>query len=307
MAAELLELLAPRFGARAADLTVGAGGHAAALLTRIGDAGRLLALDRDASALALSRARLADDNRVAFAKAKFSDFGEACDAFARFLGSQPARFDAILMDLGVSSMQLDEAARGFSFQREGALDLRMDPEDGGPTAADLVNGLPEEELADLLYRLGEERASRRIARLIVSERRRRRIATTTQLSELVRRAVPHSKADSGRIHPATRTFQALRIAVNRELEELPLGLAAALERLAPGGRLAVLSYHSLEDRIVKHRFRDAVAAGGFALLTKKALRPSEAEAAANPRARSAKLRAITKNPTGGAAAPGGVR
>jgi 16S rRNA (cytosine1402-N4)-methyltransferase len=196
----------------------------------------------------------------------------------------------VLLDLGVSSLQLDDAERGFSFQREGPLDMRMD-RSGGPTAADLVNTLRERELADLIYRFGEERASRRVARAIVWARERTRLRTTTELAAVVRRAVPRSRARG--IDPATRTFQALRIAVNEELRGLGECLQGVAERLAEGGRLAVIAFHSLEDREVKQAFR-ALAARGFRLLTRKPVRPTAAEEARNPRARSARLRAVER-------------
>jgi 16S rRNA (cytosine1402-N4)-methyltransferase len=205
------------------------------------------------------------------------------------LGIAPA-LDGILLDLGVSSHQLDRPERGFGFAVEGPLDMRMDPVGQTETAADLVNRLPERELADLIFRLGEDRFSRRIARALVLERRRAPIVSTTRLAEVVRRAVPRTR-DARRIHPATRTFQALRIAVNRELEALEAALAAAPDLLRrPGGRIAAISFHSLEDRLVKLAFREAERAGTLAVLTRKPVRASDAEVEANRRARSAKLR-----------------
>jgi len=287
LAREVVEILDVGGDDAVVDATAGAGGHASLLLARLGSGGRLLALDRDARAAAHLRETVEHDPRVSVLISRLGRLDEALDR------ARLARADAILFDLGVSSMQLDDASRGFSFLRDGPLDLRMAPEEGGRTAADLVNRLPEKELADLIYQLGEERASRRVARAIVEARRARRIATTLELAEIVRRAVPFSKADARRIHPATRTFQALRLRVNDELAELERGLDHALERLAPGGRLAVIAFHSLEDRIVKERFRRA-AGEGFRVLTKKPMRPSDEESAANPRARSAKLRAVAR-------------
>ncbi|HKE00034.1 MAG TPA: 16S rRNA (cytosine(1402)-N(4))-methyltransferase RsmH [Planctomycetota bacterium] len=269
------------------DATVGAGGHAALLLERLGPDGRVLGLDRDERALELAQERIGGDARATLRRSRLRDLATTLDA-AGWTGA-----DGILLDLGVSSMQLDDAGRGFSFAHEGPLDLRMSPAEGGPTAADLVNRLPEKQLADVLYELGEERASRRVARAIVDARRRARIERTTELAEIVRRAVPFSRADARRIHPATRTFQALRIAVNGELEELELGLDQALARLRPGGRIAVLAYHSLEDRIVKTRLRRAQEEG-FRLVTRRPLRPDDVEVAENPRARSARLRVAEK-------------
>ena len=264
------------------DGTVGLGGHASEILLRSAPDGRLVAFDKDPDALARSAARLREfGDRVRF---EHADFREIPD---RLAGAAP---QGVLLDLGVSSLQLDEASRGFSYNAEGPLDMRMDPTEGF-TAADLVNRLPERELADVIYRWGEEHASRRIARAIVETRRRRHFTTTTELAEVVRRAAGRSRRPG--LDAATKTFQALRIHVNRELE----GLGAALERiaavLAPGGRLAVIAFHSLEDREVKQTFR-ALGARGFQILTKKPLVPGDEETARNPRARSAKLRAIER-------------
>ena len=264
------------------DGTVGLGGHAAEILRRSAPDGRLLAFDKDPAALARSAERLHEfGDRVRF---EHADFREIPD---RLAGEAP---QGVLIDMGVSSMQLDEAERGFSFNAEGPLDMRMDPTQGF-TAAELVNRLPERELADLIYRWGEEHASRRIARAIVETRRHRRFTTTTELAEVVRRSAGRSRRPG--LDSATKTFQALRIHVNRELE----GLGAALERvaavLAPGGRLAVIAFHSLEDREVKQTFR-TLAPRGFRILTKKPLVPGDGETARNPRARSAKLRAIER-------------
>ena len=264
------------------DGTLGLGGHAGEILRRSAPDGRLVAFDKDPDALAHARARLREfGDRVRFEHADFREIPE------RLAGEAP---QGVLLDLGVSSMQLDEAARGFSFSVEGPLDMRMDPTEGF-TAADLVNRLPERELADLIYRWGEEHASRRIARAIVETRRHRHFTTTTELAEVVRRSAGRSRRPG--LDPATKTFQALRIHVNRELE----GLGPALERIAgvlpPGGRLAVIAFHSLEDREVKQTLR-AVASRGFRILTKKPLVPGDAERARNPRARSAKLRAIER-------------
>ncbi|HET6899304.1 MAG TPA: 16S rRNA (cytosine(1402)-N(4))-methyltransferase RsmH [Vicinamibacteria bacterium] len=280
--AECMELLAVKAGALYADGTVGLGGHAAEILRRSAPDGRLVAFDRDPAALAEAGSRLREfGGRVRF---EHADFREIPD---RLAGEAP---QGVLVDMGVSSMQLDHAERGFSFNAEGPLDMRMDPTEGF-TAADLVNRLPERELADVIYRFGEEHASRRIARAIVDVRRRRPFTTTTELAEVVRRAAGRSRRPG--LDPATKTFQALRIHVNRELE----GLGAALERiagvLAPGGRLAVIAFHSLEDREVKQTFR-ALGARGFQILTRKPLTPSDDETARNPRSRSAKLRAIER-------------
>ena len=277
-----MELLAVRPGGLYVDGTVGLGGHAGEILRRSAPDGRLVAFDKDPDAIAQARARLREfGERVRF---EHADFREIPD---RLAGAAP---QGVLLDLGVSSLQLDEASRGFSFNAEGPLDMRMDPTQGF-TAAELVNRLPERELADVIYRWGEEHASRRIARAIVETRRRRHFTTTTELAEVVRRAAGRARRPG--LDPATKTFQALRIHVNRELE----GLGAALERiagvLAPGGRLAVIAFHSLEDREVKQTFR-ALGARGFQILTRKPLVPGDEETARNPRARSAKLRAVER-------------
>jgi 16S rRNA (cytosine1402-N4)-methyltransferase len=280
--AETMELLAVRSGGLYVDGTVGLGGHAEEVLRRSGPDGRLVAFDRDPAALEHSRARLSPfGERVRFEHADFREIP------ARLLGAAP---DGILIDMGVSSMQLDDPERGFSFSGEGPLDMRMDPTQGF-TAADLVNRLPERELADVIYRFGEEHASRRIARAIVETRRLRPLTTTTELAEVVRRSAGRSRRAG--LDRATLTFQALRIHVNRELEGLGPALEGIAGVLAPGGRLAVIAFHSLEDREVKQTFR-ALAPRGFRILTKKPMAPGTEETARNPRARSAKLRAIER-------------
>jgi 16S rRNA (cytosine1402-N4)-methyltransferase len=276
MTAEVVELLGGR--RTVVDMTVGSGGHAAALL----EAGvsRLVGVDRDPEALALASGRLsAFGERVRLVAARFSEVDE--DVVG-------GRADGVLFDLGISSMQLDRPERGFGYRVDGPLDMRMGEGSGeaGPSAADLVNGLPERDLADLIYRLGEEPRSRRIAAAIV---RHRPVRTTDQLTGIVVSAV--GKRPGGP-HPARRTFQALRIAVNRELEELTAALPPAAGLLGPGGRVVVISYHSLEDRIVKQAFRDD---DRLDVLTKKPLAASAAERAANPRSRSAKLRAAERS------------
>jgi len=276
MTAEVVEFLAGR--RTVVDMTLGSGGHAAALL----EAGvsRLVGVDRDPEALALAGERLsAFGERVRLVAARFSEVDED-------VVGGPA--DGVLFDLGVSSMQLDRPERGFGYRVDGPLDMRMGEGSGeaGPSAADLVNGLPERELADLIYRLGEEPRSRRIAAAIV---RHRPVRTTDQLTGIVVSAV--GKRPGGP-HPARRTFQALRIAVNRELEELTAALPPAAGLLGPGGRVVVISYHSLEDRIVKRAFRDD---DRLDILTKKPLVATAAERAGNPRSRSAKLRAAERS------------
>jgi 16S rRNA (cytosine1402-N4)-methyltransferase len=286
MSAEVVTALAPERGGIFVDCTLGLGGHAAAVLAA--GATRVIGIDRDEEALAIARERLAPwPGQVDFVHADFRELDEALDA--RGL----PRVDGIVADLGVSSLQFDGAGRGFSFQRDEPLDMRMD-RSTGPTAADLIADLPEEELADLIYRYGEERFSRRVARILVDARRAGPVATTGQLAALVRRAVPRKGYSP--IHPATRTFQALRIAVNRELDGLDRFVDRACARLAPRGRLAVIAFHSLEDRVIKHTLRELVADGSrsLRLLARKAARPSEPEVETNPRARSARLRAVER-------------
>jgi 16S rRNA (cytosine1402-N4)-methyltransferase len=280
--AEALELLAVRPGGFCVDGTVGLGGHAAAVLRASAPDGRLLGLDRDGETLAAAEVRLAEfGSRVRLEQGDYRAIPE------RLAGGTA---DAILLDLGVSSVQLDDPARGFSFQAEGPLDMRMDRA-AGTTAADLVNRMRESELAFLIHEYGEEPASRRIARAIVFARERKPIETTTELADIVRRAAPRRRP--GGLHPATRTFQALRIRVNHELDALGEALVRIAGCLAPGGRMAVIAFHSLEDRAAKGAFR-ALEERGFRVLTKKPVRPGENEVRANPRARSARLRAVAR-------------
>jgi 16S rRNA (cytosine1402-N4)-methyltransferase len=287
LVAEAIAILRPRPGGFYLDATVGLGGHAEAILRASEPTGTLLGIDRDAEALALARQRLAAyGQRVILLQGRYEDLTDLVGA-----GRQ---FDGILFDLGASSLQLETAVRGFSFGREGPLDMRMD-RSVGDTATDLVGRLSERELADLIFRWGEERWSRRIAEAIVEARRRSPIRTTTALAEVVARAIPRA-AWPRHIHPATRTFQALRIAVNDELMGLGRALEEAAGHLRPGACVTAISFHSLEDRIVKQTWRRLEAAGGMRILTKRPMTPGEAEAAANPRARSAKLRALERLP-----------
>lgn len=275
---EVLQWLDPRPGAVIVDGTLGGGGHTAALAERVGPAGRVVALDRDPEAADLARGRLAG-LPVELVHANFCDLPEV------LAGLAVAAVDGVVLDLGVSSLQLADRQRGFSFSAEGPLDLRFDPTAGQP-AWRLLGRLSAEHLADLIYRYGEERYSRRIARAVVQARRSGPIRTAAELAELVRRCVPR-RPGGGRIDPATRTFQALRIAVNDELESLEIALRRVPDCLRPLGRMAVISFHSLEDRRVKQAF-----AGDERLevLTKRPVRPTAREVAGNPRARSAKLR-----------------
>ena len=293
---EVLAGLQPRRGGRYIDCTVGGGGHARGILELSSPNGRLLGIDVDPLAIEIAAERLQGyAPRFALVNANFANLRE----IAQRHDFHPA--NGILFDLGVSSFQLEQGERGFSFQREGSLDMRFNP-GGERRAADLVNGLPEEQLAEILLRYGEERRARRIARAIVANRP---LTTTRELAEVVQRAVSRR----GRIHPATKTFQALRIAVNDELENLAKALPQAVEILAPGGRLAVISFHSLEDRIVKRFFRDeargCICPPGtpvclcgrkptLEIVTKKPIRPSAEEVEANPRSRSARLRVASR-------------
>jgi 16S rRNA (cytosine1402-N4)-methyltransferase len=285
MPAEVLGFLRPSFGGLFVDCTVGLGGHARALLEA--GASRLLGLDRDRDALAIAHTTLAPwSDRVELVHADYRTIDEVLAA------RQIAQVDGVLADLGVSSLQFDAEGRGFSFQRDEPLDMRMD-RSGGETAADLVARSSEQELADAIFQYGEERFSRRIARALVHERSETPIVTTGRLATIVRRAIP--RRGFARIDPATRTFQALRIWVNRELQGLDRFLEAAVNRLRIGARLAVITFHSLEDRIVKHTLRAIDQRGGTVkVLTKKPLIPSDDEVKRNPRARSAKLRAAEK-------------
>ena len=287
---EMLAILQPRSGGCYLDATVGLGGHAEALLIRSAPAGRLWGIDRDAETLALAKGRLRQfEDRVELFQGNFDMLG----AIAVENGWGP--FDGILFDLGLSSFQLDNATRGFSFMRDGPLDMRMDRQGYEKTAAELLARISERELVRLLQEYGEERWARRIAARIVQERRVQPLTSTVQLARLVAAAVPR-RAWPRRIHVATRTFQAVRIAVNDELARLKRGLQDAGEWLTAGGRICVISFHSLEDRIVKETLR------GWArskpprvhLLTKRPVIPTEQEIETNPRARSAKLRAAER-------------
>jgi 16S rRNA (cytosine1402-N4)-methyltransferase len=286
MTAEVLRYLQPERGGLFVDCTVGLGGHSRAILA--GGATRLIGLDRDADALTHARTVLAP--WAAKVDLVHSDYR---DIDAVLQSRHAAAVDGALADLGVSSMQFDEPGRGFSFQRDEPLDMRMD-RSAGDTAADLIARADERELADAIYTFGEERFSRRIARAIVDVRDEQPIDTTAKLAAIVRRAIPVRGYQ--RIDPATRTFQALRIWVNRELEGLDTFLGRIARHLRVGARLVVISFHSLEDRIVKHTFRalEKSADAAIKVLTKKPLVPGDAEIAANPRARSAKLRAAER-------------
>jgi len=297
---ELLDLLIQSRDGRYIDGTLGLGGHTEAILEKTSPEGKVLGIDRDPEALKRSADRLQPfQSRVILMHGNYADIVDLAEK-ASFKD-----VDGILLDLGVSSMQLDAAERGFSFMRDGPLDMRMDTTQK-ISAADLVNKLSEEALADVIYTYGEEPASRRIASAIVRERDEKPITTTAQLAAIVSRA---KGGRSGKIHPATQTFQALRMAVNEELEGIRKGLDGALHLLRPGGRLAVITFHSLEDREVKHCFREHVVReeslpqGGarkvgrkpfVKLVNKKAIASDDQECRDNPRARSAKLRVVER-------------
>ena len=279
---EALLFLRPERGGTYVDCTVGLGGHTEAMVVR--GATRVIGIDRDPEALRTAETRLAPiADRVVLVHADYREL-------ATVLSERGiSAVDGILADLGVSSLQFDSDGRGFSFRRDEPLDMRMD-QSSGPTAADLVNAARETELADVIFRYGEERQSRRIARAIVASRP---VARTGELAAIVRRAIPGRGWQ--RIDPATRTFQALRIWVNGELDDLDTFVRTAAGHLAPAARLGVISFHSLEDRIVKHTMRGIAGEDdGFRILTKKPIAPDEAEVRRNPRSRSAKLRAIER-------------
>ncbi|WP_058189906.1 16S rRNA (cytosine(1402)-N(4))-methyltransferase RsmH [Terracidiphilus gabretensis] len=286
---ETLEFLRVQPGSTIVDCTLGLAGHSAEIARRLGPKGRLIAFDRDPEALALAKARLDEVCAELGDQApQITLIGEAFSSIEQHV--EPASLDGLLADFGVSSMQLNEAPRGFSFMADGPLDMRMDTR-SGLTAEQVVNEENEGELANLIYEYGEERRSRRIARAIV---RGRPVTTTAQLARIVAQAAPAMKQDRFKIHPATRTFQAIRIVVNRELDEIRDLMEAAPRLLKPSGRIALISFHSLEDRIVKDSLRDGAQKEIWNLLTKKPATASEEETERNPRSRSAKLRAAEK-------------
>ena len=284
---DAIEFLNVRSGTTVADCTLGMAGHAAEIARRLGPQGHLIGFDRDSEALVLAKEQLDQVvNELGDQAPKITLIGEAFSSIGKYVES--ASLDGILADFGISSLQLGEAHRGFSFSADGPLDMRMDTR-SGPDAAQVVNEANERELADLIYEYGEERRSRRIARAIV---RGRPVTTTGQLARIVATAAPAMKQD--RIHPATRTFQALRIYVNRELDEIRALLEAAPKLLKPSGRLVVISFHSLEDRIAKDTLREGAHNGILEILTRKPVIAEEEETDRNPRSRSAKLRAAEK-------------
>ncbi len=279
---EVLELLAPQAGQTIVDGTLGGGGHTRAFAERVGPSGSVIALDRDPAAIERAARALAG-LPVQLVDSNFCELPEVLEQL------EIPVVDGILLDLGLSSDQLADASRGFSFQSAGALDLRFNP-DEGESAARLINRLSAEHLADLIFAYGEERHSRRIARAIVERRRQRPIETAEELAQIVRSCAPSSKRGE-RIDPATRTFQALRIAVNDELKSLEIALRRLPACLRTGGRLAIISFHSLEDRLVKESFRDNAA---LDVITRRPVRASDDEIERNPRSRSAKLRVAAR-------------
>lgn len=287
MLEETIEHLNLAPGKIVVDATIGTGGHSRAILEKIMPSGKLIAIDRDRDSLEIAKSRLRDFGSMCeFVHGNFRDIDSILENLA------VKSVDAFLFDLGISSYQLEDASRGFSFQSEGPLDMRMD-RDSYISAYDLVNNLDEEELSGLLWQFGQERWHNRIARFLVQERQKHPITTTSQLSEIVARAVPY-KYRHYRIHPATRTFQAVRIAVNMELESIQIALEKAVRLLKPSGRICAISFHSLEDRIIKHGLRRAKQEGLVDIITSKPLVPVYSEVRDNPKSRSAKLRVAEK-------------
>jgi 16S rRNA (cytosine1402-N4)-methyltransferase len=290
LAAEVIATLDPQPGQTFIDCTLGRGGHTSLLAPLLGPTGLIIGIDVDPNNLEFARARLADSPcPIRFFHANFAEMEEVLQQVGR------PKVDLMLADLGLSTNQFFDSRYGLSFSLPMPLDMRIDPR-LSKTAADLVNSMREEDLANVLYELAQERYSRRIARKIVEARRLSPITSTERLAELVRSVVPRTGAD--KIDPATRTFMALRMAVNREMENLDALLAKAPRHLLPGGRLAVISFQSMEDRRVKQAFRSAEQTGLVRVLTKKPLSPTDTELARNPRSRSAKLRAVVNNAEG---------
>ncbi len=284
---EVMDLLKLPLGGVAVDGTLGMGGHAALMATAIGPTGHLIGIDRDSASLAEAKQRLSGfELRVDLLQGNFKDIDQ------HLVSAKEAAVDGILLDLGISSFQLNNPLRGFAFKEEGPLDMRMDAAQG-PSAQDLINGLSEIELAVMIEEYGEDRFAKRIAKAIVYRRSEDRITTTKQLADIVLRALPHGYT-RGKIHPATRTFQALRIAVNDELGSLKDALEKCFKVLKPGGRLCVIAFHSLEDRIVKTAFRRLAQEAIAEIITKRPQQPTEAECDVNSRSRSAKVRAIQR-------------
>lgn len=288
MPQQALELLNLSPGATAVDGTLGMGGHASLMARALGADGHLIGIDRDDASLRQAERKLGPLKlKIDLLKGRFSTLDTI------LAGLKVSAIDGILLDLGISSFQLDDPGRGFAFKSEGPLDMRMDTQSQGPTAADLVNGLKEAQLEKIISEFGEERFARRIAAAIVMHRAGAKITTTQSLADIILRSLPRGYT-RGRIHPATRTFQALRIAVNGELDELASGLDVCFRMLRKGGRLCVIAFHSLEDRLVKNKFKSWASAEEGLILTKRPLTASDEECASNPRSRSAKMRAVER-------------
>lgn len=290
MLKEAIEALNLKPGMTIVDATIGTGGHSLEIAGKIFPGGRLIGIDRDEDSLAIAKENLREFGEgVSFIHSDFRGMEGILNSL------NLTKIDGILMDLGISSYQLDSLDRGFSFRYDAPLDMRMD-KTSYISAYDLVNNLTEKEISDILWQFGEERWHNRIARLLIREREHNPVATTGQLKDIVMKSIPYRFSGSSRIHPATRTFQALRIAVNRELEALKEVLDKLPYFLNNQARVCVISFHSLEDRIVKHNFRDLAKEGVYKIISKKPLEPSEGEAQDNPRSRSAKMRIAQKSP-----------
>ncbi len=290
MPVEVMQMIALPPGGIAVDATLGMGGHAQLMADVLGNSGHLIGIDRDRASLAKAKERLSSLNlKIDLLAGSFNEI----DRLIASVGV--AAVDGILMDLGISSVQLDDGERGFAFSNDGPLDMRMDGSQG-KTAADIVNEWPASELEKIFWEYSQERFSKRFAQAIITARAVKRITTTKQLADLLLRALPKSY-QRGRIHPATRSFQALRIAVNDELNVLSTGISKAFDCLKPGGRLVVIAFHSLEDRIVKNFFKQLQVEGRATVLVKRPLVPTEEECAVNSRSRSAKLRGLQKTNT----------
>ncbi|MDD5006134.1 MAG: 16S rRNA (cytosine(1402)-N(4))-methyltransferase RsmH [Candidatus Omnitrophica bacterium] len=287
MLEEILSFLEPKKGTTIVDATIGTAGHAIEIVKRIAPAGKLVGIDRDQESLEIAKERLKEyGSRCIFIHDNF------CNIDKILTSLDIKRVDGVILDLGISSFQLSNATRGFSFVNEGPLDMRMD-RTNSISAFDLVNNLTQEEIASLLWQFGQERFSRRIARMIINKRNESVIDTTTGLASIVLKALPHQRQYQ-RIHPATRTFQALRIAVNQELESLEIFLQKIDKFMSKGGKICILTFHSLEDRIAKINFRNLAKTKEFKLIVKKPITPTIEEVKDNPRSRSAKLRILEK-------------
>lgn len=285
---EMLEIFNPQSGQIYIDATVNGGGHTRAIADHVGEAGRIIGIDLDEDLIERLRSRNEQEGRknIELVRGNYADLGSILER----LGYD--KVDGILFDLGFSSYHVDGSGRGFSFLRDEPLDMRYDPVRNELTAEQIINTWSEQAIEDIIRTLGQDRYSRRIASRIVSERKKKRIGTTALLAEIIRTGIPHRGLT--RIHPATRAFQALRMAVNDELRNIERAMGAAMEKLDPGGKMIVISFHSLEDRIVKLFFQKSKREGTLEVLTPKPLKPSNREIAVNPRARSAKLRAARK-------------